>query len=81
MQPDKDDVMIEELIALKERLDEIWKFCFQRDSHFIEAMKDALKNSINKRQNVPAELLAKFVNKLLRTGSKVFTFPVVSLLF
>lgn len=73
MHPDKDAIMIEEIINLKERLDIFLAECFQKDSTFLQVMRDSLKFSMNKRKNVPAELLAKFVNKLLRSGSKVCT--------
>lgn len=66
--------MIEEIISFKERLDIISADCFQSDDTFTQAVKEALKFSINKRKNIPAELLAKFVNKLLRAGSKVIYF-------
>lgn len=63
--------MIDDLIALKEKLDKIWKECFRKDSSFIETMRNAFKTSINKRKDAPPELLANYVNKLVQTGAKV----------
>merc|ERR1712137_109294 len=71
--PDKDASMIEELIKHKEKIDNIMKDCFADDPNFHNTIREGFKDSINKRQNVPAELLAKYVHSVLRSGGKSFS--------
>lgn len=44
--------------------------CFQSNETFIVSMKESFETFINRRQNKPAELIAKFVDSKLRAGNK-----------
>jgi len=71
--PEKDPVMVQELLDFKEKLDQIIKNCFQGNDKFINGMKESFENFINARVNKPAELIAKFVDTKLRAGNKEAT--------
>ena len=44
--------------------------CFEGNESFIVSMKESFETFINRRQNKPAELIAKFVDSKLRAGNK-----------
>ncbi|XP_048054213.1 cullin-4A [Megalobrama amblycephala] len=71
--PEKDKEMVQELLDFKDRMDLVSQRCFQRNETFINAMKEAFENFINKRPNKPAELIAKYVDSKLRAGNKEAT--------
>jgi len=71
--PEKDPVMVQELLDFKEKLDQIIKNCFCGNEKFIHGMKESFENFINARINKPAELIAKFVDTKLRAGNKEAT--------
>lgn len=68
--PEKDKTMVQELLDFKEKLDTIMNECFDGNEKFIVTMKESFENFINRRQNKPAELIAKFVDSKLRAGNK-----------
>ncbi|XP_049849575.1 cullin-4A-like [Schistocerca gregaria] len=63
----KDDVLIDELLAFKVKLESILNTCFEKNSDFAYSLKEAFEFAINSRQNVPSELLAKFLDKKLKS--------------
>ena len=65
---EQDKEMVQQLLALRQRIFGILQVSFSNDSSFIESMKNAFENSINQRQNRPAELIAKYVDVIMRTG-------------
>lgn len=67
---EKDKTMVQELLDFKSKLDEVIEDAFNKNEKFIIAMKDSFEHFINKRQNKPAELIAKFVDSKLRSGNK-----------
>lgn len=82
MHPEKDDSMVDDLLSYKEKLDSIIKYSFNDNNDFKNALKDAFSVFINKRQDRPAELLAKYIDKKLRAGNKVFSLlPLLETLF
>lgn len=68
--PQRDKTMVEELLALKAKLDGVATQAFHRNDVFLYALKEALEHVVNCRPNRPAELIAKFVDGNLRAGSK-----------
>ena len=68
--PEKDKTMVQELLDFKDKLDTIMSECFGSNEAFIIAMKESFEAFINRRQNKPAELIAKFVDSKLRAGNK-----------
>ncbi len=68
--PEKDRTMVQELLDFKDRLDDVMQECFSGNEQFIVSMKEAFEAFINRRQNKPAELIAKFVDSKLRAGNK-----------
>lgn len=59
--PEKDNVMIQELLDFKEKLDEISE-CWNHNEKFLHALKDSFEHFINQRPNKPAELIGmKFI--------------------
>ena len=71
--PDKDKLLVQELLDFKDRMDEVVNNCFQRNEKFSNSMKEAFESFINIRPNKPAELIAKFVDLKLRAGNKEAT--------
>jgi len=68
--PEKDKTMVQELLDFKDKLDTIMGECFDGNEQYIVSMKEAFETFINRRQNKPAELIAKFVDSKLRAGNK-----------
>ncbi|TKY88216.1 hypothetical protein EX895_002926 [Sporisorium graminicola] len=69
----RDDDMIERLLEFKSDIDAIVSSGFQRDGDFVNAQKDSFEVFVNKRENKPAELIAKFLDAKLRSGNKTMT--------
>lgn len=69
----KDSMMVHELLALKHRLDELVRSSFKGAEAFNNAVNSAFSKFVNLRENKPAELIAKFVDSVLRTGNKGFS--------
>ncbi|XP_066924143.1 cullin-4B-like [Clytia hemisphaerica] len=67
---EKDKTMVQELLDFKEKLDNFIEGAFKKNEKFVSAMKDSFEVFINKRQNKPAELIAKFVDVKLKAGNK-----------
>merc|ERR1719277_2087466 len=65
--------MVQELLEFKDKLDVIMVVCFSANEQFIVGMKEAFETFINRRQNKPAELIAKFVDSKLKAGNKEAT--------
>lgn len=59
---ENDKSMIEQLLKFKEKLDNILKNSFQQNEELLYSQKEAFEYFINQRQNVPAEMLAKFLD-------------------
>jgi len=62
--------MVQNLIDLKANIDKVLADCFDNRESFHGALKEAFEYSINLRQNRPAELVAKYIDSKLRSGSK-----------
>ena len=54
--PEKDNVMIQELLDFKEKLD-VTMECWNNNEKFLHALKDSFEHFINQRSNKPAELI------------------------
>lgn len=71
---DKD--MVERLLAMKTAVDEVVTQAFGRTASdgtndiFINGVKESFESFINCRQNVPAELIAKYIDSKLKSGNK-----------
>ena len=68
--PEKDSTMVNELLEFKQKIDEIMKKCFENNRILGDAVHDAFKYFINIRKNRPAELIAKHVDQMMRSGNK-----------
>lgn len=73
MDREKDSEMVQSLLDLKSRLDELVKYSFNASENFHNAVNFAFESFVNGRENKPAELIAKFVDGILRTGNKGFS--------
>ena len=54
--PEKDNVMIQDLLDFKEKLDAT-SICWNNNEKFTHALKDSFEHFINQRTNKPAELI------------------------
>lgn len=69
MDKDQDDKMIPNLIAYRTRIVKIVRECFNNDADFTLAITQAFEFFVNKRENKPAEMMAKFLDAKMRAGS------------
>ena len=67
---DKDGEMVTQLLELKARMDDVLRDAFAGSESFTNALKDAFETFINERANRPAELVAKYIDALLKAGNK-----------
>lgn len=70
---EKDGEMVQSLLDLKNRLDNLVAYSFNSAENFNNAVNLAFESFVNARENKPAELIAKFIDGILRTGNKGFT--------
>lgn len=68
--PEKDKTMVKGLLEFKQSLDEIGRQAFANNPDFIVSINRGFSNFINKRENKPNELLARYVDCMLRSGHK-----------
>ncbi|KAK9764784.1 hypothetical protein K7432_007437 [Basidiobolus ranarum] len=69
----RDNTMVQDLLNLKQELDNILARSFQKNPIFFNTLKESFESFINVRQNKPAEMIAKFVDSKLRSGNKTAT--------
>jgi cullin-4 len=69
MDVNQDGIMIQRLLDFKEKLDTITNQAFTGASDAKEAVKKSFQVFINKRNDKPAELVAKFIDAFLRKKS------------
>ncbi|KAK6746388.1 hypothetical protein RB195_012475 [Necator americanus] len=73
MDTQRDQTMVEDLMAFKDKLDVFVETCFGSEDEkmkFAQAEKDAFDYFINTRGNKPAELIAKYMDARLRSANK-----------
>ncbi|EPQ27340.1 uncharacterized protein PFL1_05262 [Pseudozyma flocculosa PF-1] len=70
---ERDDEMIERLLEFKAAIDRIVADGFGREPSFVHAQRDSFEVFVNRRENKPAELIAKFLDVKLRSGNKTMT--------
>lgn len=58
--PERDKVMVQELLELKTKMDGIIMKSFQENLRFYDTVRESFEVVINKRQNKPAELIGEF---------------------
>jgi len=73
MDVENDSIMIKRLIEWNLRLDELLNEAFGKNEMFHRTIKEGFEYFINKRENKPAELIAKFIDQILRTGNKSYS--------
>ena len=65
---EKDKVLVAALIAFRDELEKIIDACFE--GNFIATLKSSIETAVNARENRPAELIARYVDARLKSGSK-----------
>jgi cullin-4 len=70
---EKDDSMIERLLEYKAVIDKTVEVAFLKDANFRQTQKESFEIFVNKRENKPAELIAKFLDARLRSGNKTMS--------
>jgi len=73
MRVDRDATMVEDLLGFKKIISQILEVSFEINEDFAHSMKEGFEYFINKRQNKPAELMARFIDEKLRRGQKKHT--------
>lgn len=64
----QDAKMVDNLIGLRHRAVDLVDSCFSKDADFHGAINSAYEFFINKRENKPAEMMAKYLDAKLRSG-------------
>ncbi|KAJ3205102.1 Cullin-4 [Entophlyctis luteolus] len=64
----RDTTMVADLLSLKRKMDEMGSGPFAGDKAFARTIRDSFEKFINKRQNKPAELIAKHIDALMKAG-------------
>ncbi|KAI5475121.1 cullin 4 [Pseudohyphozyma bogoriensis] len=70
MDKSSDDHMVPHLIAFRTKAVEIVNDAFGNDQSFAQAVTQAFEFFVNKRENKPAEMMAKFLDAKLRSGNR-----------
>lgn len=73
MHSERDSNMIDDLLAFRRKVLHLLVHSFDKNEDFTHSMKEGFEFFINKRQNKPAELLARFIDEKLRRGQKKFS--------
>ncbi|QDS77252.1 hypothetical protein FKW77_003518 [Venturia effusa] len=78
--PEQEDAMVVRLLTMKRQLDNIWIVAFQRNTILGHGLRETFQNFINRTKKTsgtwgtdnskPGEMIAKYVDMLLRGGSK-----------
>ncbi|GAA5868593.1 hypothetical protein JCM1840_005500 [Sporobolomyces johnsonii] len=66
----QDDKMVVNLISFRKTALALVETCFASEDRFRESINDAFKFFINKRENKPAEMMAKYLDSKLRSGNR-----------
>ena len=64
--PERDKVMISELLAFKATMDQVLERAFNKRDTFEHSLKEAFEWFVNQRANKPAEMMAKYIDELLK---------------
>jgi len=66
----KEKEMVNSLLDLKQKLDNVWIEAMDKNPDFEGAIKGAFQKFMNSRESKPAELLAKSIDRQLRNGGR-----------
>ncbi|KAJ2907623.1 hypothetical protein GGI21_003703 [Coemansia aciculifera] len=66
--PELDVGLVSEMLAMKQRLDDIMRSAFQGNEALAHALRESFEDFINSRRSKPAQLTAKFVDQCMRSG-------------
>ncbi|KAJ3347769.1 Cullin-4 [Entophlyctis luteolus] len=64
----RDTTMVADLLSFKRKMDEMGSGPFAGDKAFARTIRDSFEKFINNRQNKPAELVAKHIDALMKSG-------------
>uniref|UniRef100_A0AC34FG36 Cullin family profile domain-containing protein n=1 Tax=Panagrolaimus sp. ES5 TaxID=591445 RepID=A0AC34FG36_9BILA len=68
----QDKTLVEDLLQMKEKLDNLIVQCFDHNDKFVQAEKDAFAYFVNTRPSKPAELIAKYMDSKMRAANKSY---------
>ena len=74
--PERDKVMVQELLELKTKMDDIVAKAFQNHIKFYDMLRESFESVINRRQNKPAELIGMCAYPPLGGGGTNFEYPL-----
>ncbi|KAI9351369.1 cullin [Obelidium mucronatum] len=64
----RDPTMVPDLLAFRKKMDNLSMSSFCGNKEFVQAIRESFEKFINKRHNKPAELIAKHIDALMRSG-------------
>ena len=59
--PERDKVMVQDLLELKTKMDDIIAKAFRDGIKFYDTLREAFESVVNRRQNKPAELIGEWI--------------------
>ncbi|KAI9591123.1 ubiquitin-protein ligase, cullin 4 [Syncephalis fuscata] len=68
--PEQDSHMVEDLLSIKQHIDDIHTNAFEHAQAFGHTIVESFEGFINTRVNKPAEMIAQYVNMLMKSGNK-----------
>lgn len=66
----QEKTLITQLLSFKAKINQVLQDAFESYLPFVHTVKEAMEYAMNVKQNRPAELLAKYIDSRLRTGTK-----------
>eukprot|EP00761_Pharyngomonas_kirbyi_P014490 gb/GECH01014520.1/.p1 GENE.gb/GECH01014520.1/~~gb/GECH01014520.1/.p1 ORF type:complete len:769 (+),score=194.98 gb/GECH01014520.1/:1-2307(+) len=70
MDKERDDSMVTSLLEFKNKMDVVYQESFHKDEAYKYSIREGFEAVLNTRENKPAELIAKFIDKKLKTGHR-----------
>eukprot|EP00735_Rhodelphis_limneticus_P013729 TRINITY_DN7685_c0_g1::TRINITY_DN7685_c0_g1_i1::g.18662::m.18662 TRINITY_DN7685_c0_g1::TRINITY_DN7685_c0_g1_i1::g.18662 ORF type:complete len:792 (-),score=204.80,sp/Q8LGH4/CUL4_ARATH/54.59/0.0,Cullin/PF00888.17/3.4e-161,Cullin_Nedd8/PF10557.4/2.1e+03,Cullin_Nedd8/PF10557.4/1.4e-26 TRINITY_DN7685_c0_g1_i1:237-2612(-) len=67
---EREKTLVQDLLDLKHRLDLVLRESFLGNDAFEKSLKESFEHSVNAKENKPAELIAKYLDVMLRAGNK-----------
>lgn len=66
----QDTTMVSRLMSFKDEMDAVVERSFENDDDLANSLRESFSWFVNRRQNTPAEMTAKYLDSLLRSGNK-----------
>jgi cullin-4 len=69
--------LVDSLLQFKAKVDRMWKQAFSGDEAFLKSIRDSFESFLNSRDNKPAELIAKYADRALRSTTQTDSYALL----